>query len=861
MFTRVSMLDELGSEQRERLVEALLLGKCHLLLGAGASADSLAQAGDRNLPSGNGLRELLIGSFPELELDIESSLQSVFADVYDERRREVEALLRRQFVGTRPATWVQSIFGLRWKTIWTLNIDDVLEQAFNTSLHPSVDFLAQDTWRDQNVRQVGERTQQVVYLHGRAALLNDHKDPHLVFDLNTYMAASIERRLWHQVFDVAYSDDPFVILGASLDSEPDLEPTLRHGKREFKSGDILPGSIVVSRTIRPQDLRRYRRFGLTAIEGTCEQFIRELIDEIDHSPLRHRAGNPDILLDHDRRAFLAEFRLLQRREGVPRASRNHQPLAGDEPEWGDIDRDDPFLARFPSLVPAADYFLSTGEASLQRRVEISGPPYSGKTGAGYVVADLLVERGLQPYIHNLDETLSYRAAMKWFSVDPTAVLIVDNFGDFLPEIAQLWRGAVDNHVQIRLVLMDRDTRESGRSLQLEVGTEGLLQVPRRRLELDDMISLVERLRRFGRLGEHERQSRDSELAVQLRRQYRGSLFDVLDSAGAINLRARLESELDAYGRDSPGDSAALAAVVTCFVYQFGLPAPLSLLSAVSGMSDGDLIDAIDAGPLGSFLAFTQRGTVQTRHTRYAKSVVSKLSDSDRRVELLVRSIVHLASLVTTDSIIRKSYEQRLLVVLSRWENLTQWIGHDNVLRVYDHPEVLELMGWNSRYWEQRALYLSEVGNFVDALASADVAVNRRVDKGGRARDSMTLVTRAKVRLQYVNSLKGSDAVSAAEWYWAANEDLTAAHENNVRDHEHPYVTFFSYTLSLWKEGIFERSGEVAKLIDEWNRWIRRATKGRASRSPQWKASVDDWNLKSIRAAAERSIQLPSADTE
>ena len=78
---------------------------------------------------------------------------------------------------------------------------------------------------------------------------------------------------------------------------------------------------------------------------------------------------------------------------------------------------------------------------------------------------------------------------------------------------------------------------------------------------------------------------------------------------------------------------------------------------------------------------------------------------------------------------------------------------------------------------------------------------------------MTLVTRAKVRLLYARYLLTSrNEGEAREWFWFSNEDLIAAHEDNVRGHEHPYVTFFSYAISLLKDALFTEPDDLGTLV-------------------------------------------------
>lgn len=129
----------LSQETWDALLQGIALNKYNLLLGAGASRDVLDHQGN-NLPDGPTLAREISTNF---SVPARPGEQSDLARMYRaaRTRRTTTGLgfaewIKRRFTRTQPPEWYQVIRAAPWRTIWTLNIDDAIEQALGDGVHP-----------------------------------------------------------------------------------------------------------------------------------------------------------------------------------------------------------------------------------------------------------------------------------------------------------------------------------------------------------------------------------------------------------------------------------------------------------------------------------------------------------------------------------------------------------------------------------------------------------------------------------------------------------------------------------------------------------------------------------------------------
>lgn len=123
--------ETLNDMDRTALMEGLARGEYHLLLGAGASLGALG-GNERPLPNARTLSEELLANFGIETNGEDIDLRTAYEVVEgrsDAEGRDRDQYLKVRFSNCQPS-WHSIIPNIRWRRIWTLNIDDVIEQTY-----------------------------------------------------------------------------------------------------------------------------------------------------------------------------------------------------------------------------------------------------------------------------------------------------------------------------------------------------------------------------------------------------------------------------------------------------------------------------------------------------------------------------------------------------------------------------------------------------------------------------------------------------------------------------------------------------------------------------------------------------------
>lgn len=252
----------LTGEQEAAVRRAAAAGEYHLLLGAGASRDAVAPDGSR-LPTSHELAHRLSVEFG-VPFEKGDLLRRVYARAIEEAgEAAVYGWLRKAYWGVTPPDWMDTIARTPWAAVWTLNIDDSFEAAYARSRSARSRELSTVNWDDSF--QIG-RDLAVVHLHGCV----DRDEPRkLVMSLSEYQNAALGGAAWPLIFRDVYGVSPFVIIGARLRDEPDIEAVVANRKPTHEAP-----TFYVSPTISTAVERDLRRWRLVPARMTGAEFSR-----------------------------------------------------------------------------------------------------------------------------------------------------------------------------------------------------------------------------------------------------------------------------------------------------------------------------------------------------------------------------------------------------------------------------------------------------------------------------------------------------------------------------------------------------------------------------------------------------------
>lgn len=835
----------------ERVWNAFLAGIArgtyHLLLGAGASADGRDYF-DTPLPVGSSLAKDLVREFT-IPSNGDIGLPRAYDAAKRRRRRneptDVDGYLAERFTGCAAPPWFSQLVEVRWRRIWTLNIDDTLDDAYLEAGNSAAQAIRPTHWNQPFFEEESPDRAAVVHLHGRARSLTGHGDENLVFGLEQYLEAGRERYAWHHVFGDLFGSQPFLVIGASLSEEYDLAAILRRGNASAEALG-LP-SLAVLQAIDPLRREELESAGLVPVEAGGKEFFdalaKELPDHVAAIPAPHLA---DGQLPSQALKFLSQWRPLSPDE-EPERDERHDLYAGHEPTWQDIVRNRD--AVFQVAERAADVVTEAlADRTEQRIICISGPRFTGKTTALYRTARTLISAAYDVYLFIGDERPDITVVRWWVEkAGRPTVLLFDGLADYIPDLRDLLRrGGIDEN---RICVLGTEREGRVRRLLTSLAEERLAIGGR--LELGqlsdaDINSLIMRLREAGRLGRITGRNRGGQITY-FRTESRRSLFSAMARLEhAEGFTDRLRHQYDALGADSPLQRAYGACSL---VHALGYRTPLPLLLRVSELTVKELIRAKQQNVDFAELVSLERDSVRARQRTLASLVAEEVLTSGDRYDLAAAIAEGLAPHISPATIRQRTIYARIASEIMDERILRDWIGLDQVERWYEQQAGLH--GWNARFWEQRALAASARSLWDRAESYAEKAVDIR-------EDPFTLNTLGVILLRKAAETTRAGTEHRWGFYWRGVRALEQSRERGNEEFMHPHVTFFEYTIRLAHDELTSGGAIPPQVLRTWQDWLLRARWSPAFAHPEMARQIEEFHARWLGFAVAKETRGTAA---
>ena len=766
-----------------------------LLLGAGASIGSIG--GDNQpLPSGPQLRDTLVRDFRINNEDHQIDLSRAYAAAKRKNAHLLEQFIRQRFTRCTP-DWHHILTEFDWHRIWTLNIDDTVEQAYE-SRNISVDrFNWTSTFRDTSTSQ-----HQIIHLHGFAKppSTSDTSESEIVFSMSQYIAALRDPRAWHAVFTDEFADRPMLVLGASLYDEFDLHQALHNSSSLTTRG--FP-SIIVLTEFSQLEREEFESYGLTVIRSDAASFMSQVHQRV----MTHRKSIRtyyDRSLDAKTARFLQQFIDLRQYRPQPTEGSRHF-YEGYEPQWRNIlDEDDAILE---TTVEALDLVRAdVCQPECHQAVHVlTGRPGTGKSTGLLRIARELIADGLFTFQFRGDEDPDIEAISEWLRRTPNTVLIFNDCADFAVTLGHLAEECESAGINLIAVGSERSARLSflrqkisDRYLQVSNAYEYSV------LSDDDIISLVDKLASRRRLGHITRQSKYRRYSYFRRTASRRIFEGMAGLEGGQGFRDRIRSD---YLRLRDENLKRLYAV-TSIAFQYGYPIPIGIAAKAAGLPPGRATSLIQ--DYKQDVLWVDTNGLRLPHRLTATLVVDSALTPDDTFDAMYRLALAIAPHIDIKSLRSLSRPYRILRILMNQEAVSRRLGEQNGRRFYELLQ--QPYDWNGRYWDQRALFESSVGNHAQARSYAEFSLHRH-------RHPFAFNTLGTVLGR--SALDSGDAATLRE---AVNNLMHARETRRWEESEHPYVTFFRTLIRFGQDwGLAAIPTQLRNAFHEWHRHAIRST--------------------------------------
>ncbi|MDD5241269.1 MAG: SIR2 family protein [Sulfuricella sp.] len=643
-----------------------------------------------------------------------------------EPKEKLSDFLFERFSGCEAAVRTRLISHFVWSSIYTFNIDDVLNDCYlKTPKFQNPNFL---TFRDPFQTPEDPDELPIIHLHGSVK----KRDHGFVFSSEEYGDTSSGGYTWFPVLSDELISKPFIIIGCTLD-EPDLEACLATRKGLTPETRQIAPSLFVTKVVDAVVIALCNRFGLIPIEAESETFLAYL-----DGLVTDRKGPIDLLLDGDNlrrklttilddkttRVFFRQWTYIEE-DTLPTPLEPLHLLNGTEPTWYSIkNNEDVIRTTERLLIKDIQEYISNTSSNAPEIWEINSAAGEGKSTALLRVGLELARLKYTVFHYSANERLVEDAATNVLSsMSDTPILLVDNLDEHAPQIAQLIDGLKAKGK--RCILLGALRRSRLDYFESVCSDAQVTRVDLQALTQPESLTLAGELRRLGRLGANAGLG-DAELAQRMAAKQ--LISAIVEAGGAIGqFNTVIRSEYEKLNADAKKIYCCVA-----FAHSVGEPVKVAVVTRASNISTALFFKTLH-NDLKGIVRYASTEYLVTRHRIVSEHVIQKLNE-DERFEHLLGLERALSPYVNRKTIMRGTPESGLAARLMNYDRCVRQMLPSRAEEFFEKAQPEN--AWNSRYWEQRAL-MSLDTNIEQAKIWAQHAV-------GIEEHPHTLTTYAKV---------------------------------------------------------------------------------------------------------------------
>jgi hypothetical protein len=609
---------------------------------------------------------------------------------------QIEKEIVKRYSGCRPGSELDFIDAYLWRRHFTFNVDDVLEHKYARNSFQTLNSIN----FDDPFQPTPDRSQlQAIHLHGWVGR------PHsgFVFSSTEYARNMASMNPWMHTLSEILATESFIIAGTSL-NELDLEYYLSHRTTSTPRRGSGP-SILIEPDPDPVTISDCKRYGLTLVRGTFGEFLRWLHTTFPSPPTVSDLVIPDsttlfisTVTQKDKLDFFTDFELVEASD-IALPNTPSPFMSGREPDWSDINHHFDIDRRTNSpLFETVNNSLT--DPSMPRLILISTDSGTGKTTALRRIAHNLVLSGKTVISIRTLSKINVNVAIRCINgTTVPVVLIADNFADHAEQIKDVIGGLAHRE---NLVVLGAERSYRNDYVKLALGRLRYIGAGFSPFDQNETEQLIARYRDFGLIVDSGALNNPSSYASKLVGQPVAisvcqilhdfkSVDRILDSlqqaSKPADLFAFLCVSLAQYCYSEGVRYSVLQSAVGVsapLTHVFGRKVPLELAYNVN---DPDFVITLQ-GVLGERLLLKYSKNSQNDLLNVFTGLARALSPHVNRQAIKARSPEArlVGRLFDSDKVVKPLLQN----LTGEFYNLTQ-----------------SSWEWNSRFWEQRALFTGE----------------------------------------------------------------------------------------------------------------------------------------------------------
>lgn len=676
----------LNQTELDQVKASLFAGHYNLLLGSGISMDSTNGAG-QFLRSAGSLAEDLI-ALKGLRPNTPLSRATMTLE-----NHELEKYVTKPYSSCRAGPTVKQMTSFVWKTVFTFNIDDALEAAYETTLHPKQQLESVNY--DEHFRTSKDKSQLLaIHLHG----FTRQSEKGYVFSSTEYARVTRGNNSWMHILSELIASEPFIISGTSL-NEPDLEYYLA-GRTDATARTNRGPSILVEPF--PDKLTELlcKQHGLILVKAEMVDFLGWLIKTLGRPPNVAELTVPSVqgifsskITPEQRIIFFSDFELVKK--VVPNSEGEISSFHfGKAPKWSDLESQCDVPTDDERRLGAKVRNHLAEKKSLAKVICITGEAGAGKTTILRRSAYELCKQGVT--VFNLAPNAAIDAvntAQVLAEIERPIAIVIDGLGTHAVSLRSIISNLKTKNPVI-FMCADRDYRRT--HIERIIGDFNIEFSPTESWTQNRYELLIEKLFKLGLLAQYD--------SVHYPKQFASSLVNdsvAIATCRALNNFKPIETIVRSVWRDASADDKRSYAVAALgeHCYEGGVFYPILEKAHPNNALKYQLNYAC---PLP--LAYAENTDyVYPLHPVIADKLLQMLSREKPEWlhEIFCALANALAPHVNRKTTIARTPEARLASRLFSSESVVRPLLGDFAESFYEKSH--DAWKWNPRYWEQRAL--------------------------------------------------------------------------------------------------------------------------------------------------------------
>lgn len=705
---------------RGQLASLLGRGELSLLLGAGFSLANCTKSG--HLPNSQGLRDLILDACGK-----KAGPKTALKDAYTFGRRELpdfDKFLASVFTVDSVPHWQEAIFYYAWNRIYTTNIDNVLDVAYEQALKvgkASAEYTFFN-YTDPGLLSDTIGTVPVVTIHGTCSRLKDG----FVFSDIEYGVAATKILDWHRELAARLMAGGLVVVGNQLD-ESDFDAYIAQRESAYPSKDVRPENWLVMPSPDEIKAENYRAAGFHVIDATAEELFAVLFSAqlpktvadlvIETNPAIKKASTDQKALVWLRSSFspvIVEMDDAKRQTGILRHF-----ITGAHPDWFYIvNNAHAATLRSRDLTVRIAALMQTQAVGVGA-LNVIGPSGSGKTTAIRAAMAELVSTYRCMYEFNdaagIDPDLLVSVISRF---SEKSILIFYSASEFFYAISHVINKFSGKSNPFCLFVLEDRTSDYRQNYQQLKGGTPIPPFEMGELLIDDARALARKMGESGLRFEGFSDLSPEKQAARIIDKERGYGGDLLSALFSITTHENFEAKVYDEYYSVKDRKASYVLDIAAILDSLSLPLPISYLAGMLDCSVED-IDRYLANDLAGILLYSRKTLqVRCRHRVIATYYFEQCIAGHGSVDLIVGILTFLSRQFTVADIKHHPLSYRIYKELISFEFMYRNYfpsesSERDVEAVYHHAQ--GLFGNDGIFWLQFGRFYRKTGRLDEAI--------------------------------------------------------------------------------------------------------------------------------------------------